>query len=126
MVEEEAAEVVAAEAAAEIEEETAVVSPAPADRRLGVRHRPNPGTQGPSIRTCQPGSGPGARCTSAGGKVLSSVRNPPHVRGRIFMLQNLPNKIEKLTSSALKLTLNKYMKICIKIKSIQKYRMVFV
>ena len=39
MVEEEAAEVVAAEAAAEIEEETAVVSPAPADRRLGGRHR---------------------------------------------------------------------------------------
>ena len=124
MVEEEAAEVVAAEAAAEIEEETAVVSPA--DRRLGVKLKPRPGTQGPSIRTCQPGSGPGARCTSAGGKVLSSVRNPPHVHGRIFMLQNLPNKIEKLTSSASKLTLNEYMKICIKIKNTQKYRMVFV
>ena len=99
MVEEEAAEVVAAEAAAEIEEETAVVSPAPADRRLGVKLKPRPGTQGPSIRTCQPGSGPGARCTSAGGKVLFSVPNPPPAHGRIFTLRNLQIINEKVTSS---------------------------
>ena len=92
MVEEEAAEVVAAEAAAEIEEETAVVSPAPADRRLGVRHRPNPGTQGPSIRTCQQENGKGVKCILNGAEIVISVANPLRVHGRTSTPQDHSNE----------------------------------
>ena len=91
-----------AEVSTEEEETTAVVEearrPEPNRRRaiiLGVSARPR--IKAPD--TLITPHSRGARCTGSGGSRLSSARSRPHVRGRIFTLQNLKTN-ETVASSA--------------------------
>ena len=93
----EGAEVATAEVVEIVEIEAAV-----AEEVVAVKPKPQLGDSSaigaPSTLTCQPESGRGARCISAGGRGLISATNPPPVRGRTCSPPNLQTN-EELTSS---------------------------
>ena len=50
-----------------------------------IKIRVNPNIRGQNILICRQETGSGAPCTSAGGSRHFSVRNRPHVHGKMFI-----------------------------------------